>query len=246
MLLRSCLIGLGLVIFAAILGGQAQAPAQSKDELARQVQQLKKSLAERDKHVSSLQSQNQKLKQDFDAYKKKNPGSSKLQKDLDAANQSIKDKDAQIATLQDKTPKATAELSREIIRLRRTIRELESATKAPLVHTVILKLKKLDDTSVKTIYDEAGKTLAKIEGVRNVWIGKPAENATPELAQKGYQLGIVVALDDADALQKFLDDPLHKQFTERMGTLWERPVVYDLQRDTDDSKKDDAKKDGKK
>jgi hypothetical protein len=66
-----------------------------------------------------------------------------------------------------------------------------------------------------------------------VWIGKPAENATPELAQTGYQLGVTVVLDDAEALQRYLDDPLHKQFTDKMGDAWERPLVFDIQRETE-------------
>jgi len=235
-MLRFCTTLVVLLVIFTLIGDESRTPAQSKEDLNKQIQQLKKSLAASEKQVA-------KLKVELDAAKKKNVGSTKLQKDLDTANQTIKDKDAQIAALQAKTPQATAELSREIIRLRRTIRELESATKAPLIHTVILKLKKLDDTSVKTISLEANKTLAKIDGVRNVWVGKPAENGTPDLSQRDYQVGIVVALDDVEALQRFLDDPLHKQFTERMGTLWERPVVYDLQRDLDEPKKD--KKDGK-
>ena len=63
-----------------------------------------------------------------------------------------------------------------------------------------MKLKTSDDALVKQIQAEAGKTLAKIDGVRGVWIGKPAENGTPELAQRGYHLGIVVLLDDSASM----------------------------------------------
>ena len=238
MIRKFCWLGLCGCAGVLMLLHQAPAPAQSKEELAKQVQQLKKTLAERDKHVASLQAQLQKSHTDYAAYKKKNPGASKLQKDLDAANLSLKDKDSLIATLQDKSPKSTVELSREVIQLRKTVRDLEAAKKAPFVHAVVLKLKKMDEDQVKTIYDLADKTLAKIDGVRGFWVGKPAENGTPELAAKGYQLGMVVVLDDADALQKFLDDPLHKQFTERMYSLWERPLVYDLQRDAEPAKSD--------
>ena len=235
MIRKACVVTVCGLAAMLLVCSQAPMSAQSaKEEVAK----LKKTLAERDKTIAHLQTQIQKNKTDFDGYKKKNPGATKLQKDLDAANQTIKDKDVQIATLQDKAPQATAALSTEVVRLKREIRDLEAVKKAPFVHAVILKLKKMDDAAVKTVTDEAGRTLAKIDGVRSLYIGKPAENATPELAQKSYQLGVVVLLDDADALQKFLEDPLHKQFTDKMGSLWERPVVYDIQRDAGDPKKE--------
>ncbi len=237
MIRKLCVAGLCVLAGVALLCSQAPTIAQPKDEVAK----LKKTIAERDKTIAGLQAQNQKLKQDADANKKKVAHADKLQRDLDAANQSLKDKDVQIAALRDKSPKSTAELSTENIRLRRNIRDLEAVKKAPFVHTVILKLKKTDDDKVKAIADEAGKTLAKIEGVRGVWVGKPAEDGTPELAQKGYHLGVVVLLDDASALKKFLDDPLHMQFNDKMGSLWEPPVVYDIQRDLEEPKKSEAK-----
>jgi hypothetical protein len=224
------LVGVMLVCSEAPIEAQGK-----KDDQAKQIQLLKKNVAERDQIIA-------KLRADFDAYKLKNPGAPKLQKDLDAARQSIKDKDAQIATLQDKSPTAVADLTKENSALRRRVADLGAIKKAPFVHTVILKLKKADDAQVKQVYDEVAKTLVKIDGVRNVYLGKPAENGTPALAQKGYQLGLVVLLDDADGLQKFLDDPLRKQFMDKMGDYWDRPLVYDFQRDMDEPKKDDDKK----
>jgi uncharacterized small protein (DUF1192 family) len=249
--------GFCLLVGMMLFWSQAPTPAQGKkDDQAKQIQQLKKQLADRDQQIQKLEAQisklkindakddgkiallQQRIKQLEADLKNKKPDKSatQLRKDLDAANLSIKDKDAQIAALQDKAPKATAELSKEITKLRGRVRELEAVKKAPLVHSVILKLKKADPEQVKIISEEANKTLAKIEGVRGMWIGKPAENATPELAQKGYQLGLVVLLDDSDALQKFLEDPLHKQFNDKMGTLWDRPVVYDIQREVEEPK----------
>src|SRR3989442_1149431 len=100
MIRKVWLVGACGLVGMMMVCSQAPIEAQGKkDELAKQVQQLKKTLAEREQHIV-------KLRGDFDAYKVKNPGASKLQKDLDAARQSIKDKDAQIATLQDKSPTA--------------------------------------------------------------------------------------------------------------------------------------------
>jgi hypothetical protein len=232
MIRKCCLAGVCGLACALLFFNQAPTPAKDKKEdLKKEVAHLKKTLADRDQQITTLQGQLQKAKDDLAVAKKKSPA--KLQKDLDAANQSLKDKDDTIAALQ------KSDQSKEVVRLRKDLRPLEALKKAPFVHTTILKMKKMDDEQVKMVTEEAGKTLAKIDGVRGFWIGKPAENGTPELAQKGYQLGIVVVLDDADALQKFLDDPLHKQFADKMTSQWERPVVYDFQRDMDDPKKDD-------
>jgi len=251
----------GACIFAGmvVLCSQTPSPGMGKkDDLAKQNQQLKKALAERDQQINQLEAQVQKLKandakddakiaqlnlrvKQLEAElkgKKGEKNAAKLKTDLDAANQTIRDKDAVIASLQSKAPTAVADLTKENSALRKTIRDLQAVKKAPFVHTVILKIKTVDDAEIKKVQEEAGKTLAKITVVRSVYIGKPVENGTPELAQKGYQLGVVVLLDDADALQKFLDDTLHKQFMDTMGSYWERPLVYDFQRDPEEPKKD--------
>lgn len=226
-MIRKLLVTFFGALVATGLWWSQPAPTEAqgkKDEQAKLIQQLKKSLVERDQQIT-------RLKFELAEAKKKSTAAFRLQKDLDAANQTIRDRDAQIAVLQDKAPKTIADLTKENSTLRKTVRDLQNIQKAPFVHTTILKLKKTDDAQVKKVYDEAAKTLAKIDGVRNVYVGKPAEAGTPELAQKGYQIGVVVLLDDADALQKYLDDPLHKQFTDKMGDYWERPLVYDFQRD---------------
>lgn len=256
-----CKLGVaGLCVLAGVLVlcNQPSTTAQGKkDDPAKQIQQLKKQLAEKEQHIQKLEMQIQKLKgndakddakiaqlekrvKQLEAELKGKKGektSAQWKKELDAARLTIQDRDLVIAALQDKSDKSISDLSKEVVRLRKVARDFETVKKAPFVHSKILKLKKSDDEQVKLVADEVGKTLAKIEGVRGVWLGKPAELGTPELAQKGYQLGVVVLLDDELALQKFLDDPLHKQFADRMGSLWERPLVYDIQREAEEKKK---------
>jgi len=257
MIRKLCFAGLIGFVGVVCLCSQAPIDAQGKkDDLAKQVQQLQKAVKERDQTILKLETQLQKLRLDDikdDGKisqlqqrikqlegdlkgKKADKTTAQYKKDLDAANQAIKEKDQLIATLQSKAPTATADLSKEVIKLRKTVRELEVAKKAPFAHASILKLKKVDDEQVKKIYEEANKSLAKIAGVRSILVGRPVENGTPEFAQKGYQLGVVVLLDDADALRKYLDDPLHKQFNDKMADYWERPLVYDFQRDLDEAK----------
>ena len=258
MIRKFSLAGLCALVGAVFLCSQAPTDAQGKkDDLAKQIQKLQQQLKDKEQQINKLEAQIQKLKfndlkddaklaalnvriKQLEAELKKKVGAATpdsntamLKKDLEAAFQTIMEKDQLIATLQQKAPKATAELAKENEQLRKSVRDLEAIKKAPFVHAKILKLKKEGDEQVKIINDEALKTLAKIEGVRGVWVGKRAENGTPELAQTGYQLGMVVLLDDAESLQKFLDDPLHKQFNDKLADYWERPIVYDIQRDAE-------------
>lgn len=245
------LIALCGFVGAILLLVQAPSDAQGKkDDLAKQIAKLQMQLKDKEQTINKLEAQiqklrlndakddgkiallNQRIKQlEADAKKKPDKTATQLRKDLDAANQSITEKDQLIATLQQKSPKATADLSKENEKLRQSVRDLEAVKKAPFIHTKILKLKTSDEEQVKIVSEEAVKTIAKIDGVRGVWIGKPAEKGTPELAQTGFSIGVVILLDDQEALQKFLDDPLHKQFSDKLTDAWERPVIYDIQRD---------------
>lgn len=249
------LAGLVGLVGVALLSSQAPSDAQGKkDELTKMIQKLQAQLKEKDQTINNLQNQIQKLKlegtkddgkiallqqkikqleADLKGKKdgKGDKSAAQLKKDLEAAQQTIKERDQTIKTLEQKAPKAVADLNRENQQLRSLLREAESVKKAPFVHTIILKSKKEDEKQILIVTEEAQKTLGMINGVRGLWIGKRAEKGTPELAQTGYQLGIVVLLDDADALTKFLDDPLHKQFNDKLGSAWERPVVYDILRD---------------
>src|SRR5690349_17483298 len=96
-----CGAGVCLLVGVLLLSSQMPGEAQGKkDDLAKQIAQLKKTLAERELHIQKTDAQLTKVRGDYDAYKTKNPGNSTLQKNLDKANQAIKDKDAQIASLQ--------------------------------------------------------------------------------------------------------------------------------------------------
>jgi septal ring factor EnvC (AmiA/AmiB activator) len=249
---------------AAILLLCWQCPLEAqgkKDDLAKQIQQLQKAVKERDQTISKLETQIQKLrlgnikddgkitqlqvrvKQLENELKTKKAGAidkGQLRKDLDAAHQSIKEKDQLIATLQNKAPKATAELAKEVTQLRQTVRDLDAAKKAPLAHAMILKLKKYDDTEVKQIYENAATNLAKIDGVRNILVGTPVESDSGAPARNSYHLGVIIFLDHVDALGKLRDDPLYKQFAERITEKWERPVVFEFQRDQKSPIKPDA------
>ncbi len=100
------------------------------------------------------------------------------------------------------------------------------------VHVVIFRMKK--DAPSKAV-DEAiadcHDLLGKIAAVRSVKVGRPAEKATPELARKDYDFGLLILVDDSDGLKAYLEDPLHLKFVEKHGKYFdmEKVQVFDFQ-----------------
>lgn len=101
----------------------------------------------------------------------------------------------------------------------------------PYVHAVIFTLKKdAPANEAEAIIADCHELLEKISSVRHLWAGRPAEKATPKVAKKDYQVGLLVIFDDADGLQKYLDDPLHLKFLDKHGAHvdMEKLSVYDF------------------
>ena len=99
---------------------------------------------------------------------------------------------------------------------------------ASFVHTVIFHLKKdAPENATDAVIADTQKLLARIESVREIRAGRPAEKGSPNAA-KDYQIGLLVLFDDAGGLQTYLDHPLHKEFVANHGKSFERVVVYDF------------------
>lgn len=99
----------------------------------------------------------------------------------------------------------------------------------PYVHTVIFYLKEdapKDET--EQIIADAHNLLAKIPSVKGLWIGRPAEKATPKLAVTDYHVAWTLLFDDYAGLQEYLDHKLHVQFREKHAKHAERVLVYDF------------------
>ncbi len=99
---------------------------------------------------------------------------------------------------------------------------------APYVHVVIFTIKKdaPEGTADKVIAD-CHELLGKIETVREIRAGKPADKAT-DIAKKDYQVGLTVFFDDYDGLKTYIDHKFHKEFLERNRKYFETPTVYDF------------------
>jgi stress responsive alpha/beta barrel protein len=100
-------------------------------------------------------------------------------------------------------------------------------TPAPFVHVVIFYLKKdAPKEAADAIIADAQK-LTKISSVRALWAGKPADKSTP-VAAKDYHAALTLTFDDADGLQKYIDDPQHVEYAKKHRPNMEKVVVYDF------------------
>jgi hypothetical protein len=103
------------------------------------------------------------------------------------------------------------------------------AADPPYVHAVIFYLKKdAPKSEAQKLIADSHELLAKIPTVKKLWVGRPAEMATPEYAVKDFQVGLLVLFDDFAGLKTYLDHPLHAEFLKRHGEFWEKVPVYDF------------------
>jgi hypothetical protein len=101
---------------------------------------------------------------------------------------------------------------------------------APFVHVVVFHLKKdAPKEAAEGLITDSHLLLAKIPAVRKLWVGRPAEKATP-IAKKDYQVGLLVLFDNAAGLNEYLEHPLHIEFLNKDAKLWDekRINVYDF------------------
>jgi hypothetical protein len=110
--------------------------------------------------------------------------------------------------------------------------EKPAAKEAPFVHIVIFRLKKdAPEGEVDALIADCNEMLSKIPSVKGIKVGRPAEKATPGVAKKDYQVGLLVLLDDADGLKTYLDHEQHVKFVEKHGKyfIMEKLDVFDFQ-----------------
>lgn len=98
----------------------------------------------------------------------------------------------------------------------------DTTTKAPYVHVVIFRMKKdAPKDAVEKAIADCHESLAKIEGVRSVRAGRPAQMGTPDVPKMEYDFALLVLVDDAAGLQKYIEHPLHKKFVDKHGPFFD-------------------------
>ena len=71
------------------------------------------------------------------------------------------------------------------------------------------------------------QTLEKIETVRKIHIGVPAETEARGVVDASYSASELLFFDDLAGQATYQDHPIHKKFVEDCSHLWEKVIVYD-------------------
>jgi Stress responsive A/B Barrel Domain len=96
-----------------------------------------------------------------------------------------------------------------------------------LIHHVFFWLKNPDSKDDLTKLLEGLRSLGKIETVRKLHIGVPADTERRDVVDATYSASELMLFDDTAAQKAYQDHPIHRKFVERYGHLWEKVIVYD-------------------
>ncbi len=98
-----------------------------------------------------------------------------------------------------------------------------------LQHVVLFWLKEPGNGEHRRQIIEASESFREIPGVRALRVGEaiPSDRG---IVDDSYDVGLLVTVDDRQALQAYLDHPIHVAARDRLlPPLVERAVVYDFQ-----------------
>ncbi len=99
--------------------------------------------------------------------------------------------------------------------------------KPVLVHHVFFWLKNPDSAADRAKLIAGLRTLQKIETVRSLHIGVPADTAKRPVVDSSYSASELIFFDDVAGQNIYQDHPIHKKFVEDHSSLWEKVIVYD-------------------
>jgi len=103
----------------------------------------------------------------------------------------------------------------------------DSSSLPKLVHHVYFWLKNPSSKDDLQALLAGLRTLAKIESVRGIHIGVPADTEQRSVVDSSYSASELLFFDDIAGQNAYQDHPIHKQFVADCSHLWERVVVYD-------------------
>lgn len=100
-----------------------------------------------------------------------------------------------------------------------------------LNHVVLVSLQ--DPAEAEECLADCRDMLARIEVVETIWVGTHLDTGR-EAVDGEYEVGLCVGLADADALQAYLDDPLHLELVEKWRPKAVGFRIFDIGGATDD------------
>lgn len=104
---------------------------------------------------------------------------------------------------------------------------LAAPAKPMLVHHVFFWLKNPTSKEDQAKLIEGVKALAKIETIRQLHIGVPAETEKRPVVDNSYAVSELIFFDDLEGQKTYQDHPIHKKFVADYAHLWEKVIVYD-------------------
>ncbi len=102
-----------------------------------------------------------------------------------------------------------------------------STSKPMLTHHVFFWLKNPSSKEDQAKLIEGVKTLSKIETVRQLHVGVPADTEKRPVVDNSYAVSELIFFDDTHGQGTYQDHPIHKKFVEDYSHLWEKVIVYD-------------------
>jgi hypothetical protein len=97
-----------------------------------------------------------------------------------------------------------------------------------LIHHVFFWLKTPGSKEDLEKLLEGLRTLAKIETVKNIYIGVPADTEKRSVVESSYAASELLLFDDLADQKTYQDHPIHLAFIKNCCHLWEKVVVYDV------------------
>ena len=104
---------------------------------------------------------------------------------------------------------------------------MEKKNKKQLIHHVFFWLKNPNSKEDQQKLIDGLRTLAKIETIKKLHIGIPADTEKRDVVDNSYHVSEVMFFDDIEGQNVYQVHPLHKKFIEQCSGLWEKVLVYD-------------------
>jgi Stress responsive A/B Barrel Domain len=100
--------------------------------------------------------------------------------------------------------------------------------KPQLAHHVFFWLKNPTSTADRDKLIQGIKSLGKIEQVRLLHVGVPADTEKRDVVDNSYSVSELLFFDNTKDQKTYQDHPLHQKFIQEHSMLWEKVLVYDI------------------
>lgn len=97
-----------------------------------------------------------------------------------------------------------------------------------LVHTVFFKFTEAStEAQIQSCADDARNLLSKIETVKALYVGSPADTEVRPVSVRDFHLSLTVLFDNIADQNVYQDHPLHDEFIANNKENWGSVSVYD-------------------